>query len=254
MRLLTFTLFILLSISSRSQKIERQVITGSGADLVKPGCRISCTIGELAVTTTSGTQVLLTQGFQQPVSMPVNGPLPARLLYFTGALRDGKTQLEWKTAQEWNVANYHIERSANGIDYTLLSMQASKGNSDRPVVYQGLDPAPYSPFTYYRLKIVDIDQQFVYSQVVMIKKQLATGFSLFPNPATDYITVSVNLAQKTTDTWQLTAMNGRQVATRPVVLQPGLNTIQWNINNLPQGTYLIHSAHAIFPVLKFIKQ
>ena len=94
----------------------------------------------------------------------------------------------------------------------------------------------------------------MYSPIVIIKKELTTGFSLFPNPATDYIVLSINTTQKATDTWQLTALNGQQAAVKQVVLQQGLNTIQWSIDHLPAGTYIIRSAHNTFPALKFIKQ
>lgn len=254
MRSLIFTLLVLLCLTTRSQTIERQVIAGGGAELVQPGCRISFTLGEMAVATLSNNQLVLTQGFQQPVSVALGGVLPVQLLYFTGAIKDGKTQLEWKTAQEYNTAHFEIERSANGSQFTQLTTVSSKGNSNTPTLYQSIDPAPYAPLTYYRLKIVDKDAKFVYSPIVMTRQALTAGFSLFPNPATDHVVLSVNTVQKATDTWQITALNGQQVATRQVVLQQGLNTIQWSIQHLPQGTYIIRSGQQIFPALKFIKQ
>jgi hypothetical protein len=254
MRLQIFTLFILLSVAGRSQKIERQVITGSGAYLVKPGLRVSFTIGELVITTSKNNQVVLTQGFQQPVTAAVSAPLPVQLVYFTGAMKDGKTQLEWKTAQEYNTDRFEVERSANGTHFGLLTSVTSKGNSSTSTLYQAVDPVPYSPLTYYRLKIVDKDQQFVYSPVVIVKKDLVTGVSLFPNPAVNFVAVSFNMAQKATDTWQLTALNGQQVAVKQVVLQQGLNTVQWPVGHLPQGAYILRSVNNIFPALQFIKQ
>ena len=254
MRSLIFTLLVLLCLNARSQTIERQVIAGGGAELVQPGCRIGFTLGEMAVATLSNNQLVLTQGFQQPVSAALTGVLPVQLLYFTGILKEGETQLAWKTAQEYNTAHFEVERSANGSQFTKLATVSSKGNSNVPTLYESVDPAPYAPFTYYRLRIVDKDLKFVYSPIVMIRQEMAAGFSLFPNPATNYVALSVNTTQKSTDTWQITALNGQQVATRQVVLQKGLNTIHWPIQHLPQGTYIIRSSQQVFPALKFIKQ
>lgn len=240
-------------LAAKGQSLERKIITPAGAHLVAPDCQISFTLGEIATTTVSNGNLLLTQGFQQPLIV-LNNPLPVTLTYFTGAIREGQTFLEWKTAQEFNTDHYQVERAADGIHFTTLTIVKSKGNSTTPTLYDAVDPAPFAPVTWYRLKIFDKDLSFKYSPIVIIKKELTGGVSVFPNPAVGKISIAVNSPQKISDTWSVINMSGQQVAVKPVTLQLGLNTINWDLQALPPATYFIRSAGNSFPTLKIIKQ
>ncbi|NII27202.1 T9SS type A sorting domain-containing protein [Pseudoflavitalea sp. X16] len=241
-------------LAAKAQSLERKTIAPAGADLVAPNCQISFTLGEIATTTVSNGNLLLTQGFQQPLAVGLNNPLPVTLTYFTGAIREGQTFLEWKTAQEFNTDHYQVERAADGIHFTTLTIVKSKGNSTTPTWYDAIDAAPFAPVTYYRLKIFDKDLSFKYSPIVIIKKELTGGVSVFPNPVVGKISIAVNSTQKISDTWSIINMSGQQVAVKPVALQQGLNTINWDLHALPPATYFIRSAGNTFPALKIIKQ
>ncbi|HYE54108.1 MAG TPA: hypothetical protein VD996_04665, partial [Chitinophagaceae bacterium] len=199
---------------AQAQSIERKVIASGGVDLTQPACGISFTIGEVSVATFTQGSAVLTQGFQQPFNSPTGGALPLKLEYFTAVYRNAEVALEWKTTQEINTHHFEIERSPGNSAFTLLASVPSKGNSSIPQLYWSADPAPFSPLTYYRLKMVDKDGSFSYSPIVIVKKDLKTGFSLFPNPVVSKVFVSLHVSNASKDTWMLTDMSGRQLGVK----------------------------------------
>jgi hypothetical protein len=48
--------------------------------------------------------------------------------------------------------------------------------------------------------------------------------------------------------------NGKLLQEKQTQLNAGVNTLQWNISNLPKGVYLLQSKNSIIPVIKIVKQ
>ena len=236
-----------------AQKLERQAIAGGGKDLQTPQCRIIFTIGEVSITTLKNN-VVLTQGFQQPVIMPEAVVLPLHLIYFTGQLKQGRTHLEWKTAQETGTHYFEVQRSEDGKNFIFLAKVMAKGTPATEQVYHAIDSLPYSPITYYRLKMIDTDQQFTYSPNVLIKKGSVKGFSLFPNPAVAQVWLSVQSDKAINDRWHITNTSGQAIWLKMVTLKEGVNTVNIMLDKLTPGIYLIRSEANLFPSLQFIKQ
>ncbi len=119
----------------------------------------------------------------------ISGTLPLNLISFSGSvLQSGKNQLQWKTANEDNVAYFAIERSDNGTQFTFLAKKAAAGTGNNS--YEQLDANPFAGNNYYRLKIVDNDGKFVYSNIIKLKNNASTNFSIFPNPAKNNLIVT----------------------------------------------------------------
>jgi hypothetical protein len=113
-------------------------------------------------------------------------PLPVRLTSFSATPVENSTQLEWRTAEEENASHFEIQRSADARTWTSLSARIPAiGEGGHR--YEAVDDAPLAGVAYYRLKMVDADQTFAYSQIVSVDFA-GTGHSpvvLFPNPVTD---------------------------------------------------------------------
>ncbi len=107
--------------------------------------------------------------------------LPLRLLSFTGSvLQTGKNQLLWKTADENNTDFFGLERSANGSNYDPLLKKTAIGRGSNS--YEALDENPLKGLNYYRLKMVDKDARFTYSNTIILKNNNAGKFNFYPNP------------------------------------------------------------------------
>lgn len=114
--------------------------------------------------------------------------LPVELTDFSGEIKNNTVQLVWNTATEKNNYYFELERSENGVDFkkiVQLNSKAKNGNSSSFLVYEAADPEPFSGTAYYRLKQVDFDGTFTFSDVITVEyeKQQAE-FTIYPNPGT----------------------------------------------------------------------
>lgn len=114
-----------------------------------------------------------------------NVPMPVKLIKFSGQRLDAtQVQLNWTTSAESNNDYFGVQRSTNpAAGFETIGSVKGKGNSAENVTYQFADPNTETGYTYYRLKQVDFDGTFAYSQIIAIK-----GYSeeltvkAFPNP------------------------------------------------------------------------
>jgi hypothetical protein len=91
-----------------------------------------------------------------------------KLLSFTGKLQSENIKLNWSTAFEQNNRGFEIEKSLDGINFRKIGFVVGAGNSNT-INYSFTDPQRAVEFNYYRLKVVDIDNTFHYSDVVLVK-------------------------------------------------------------------------------------
>ena len=95
--------------------------------------------------------------------------LPVTLLNFTGQLVDNIIHLDWETSSEHNAKNYEIEKSLDGIHFKIIGSVNAIGNSNASTHYTFPDPK-VEDINYYRLKMNDVDGKFVFSQVILVRK------------------------------------------------------------------------------------
>ncbi len=128
------------------------------------------------------------------ISGKVN-PLPIELLYFNvQSVNNNLVQLDWQTNSEINNDFFTVERSINRVDWEVIKIVDGAGNSNAILNYSIIDKHPYLGHSYYRLKNTDFDGQFKYSQIrnVNVKKLDNSEVEIYPNPATNQITVKGN--------------------------------------------------------------
>jgi uncharacterized protein (DUF1501 family) len=121
---------------------------------------------------------------------PVN--LPLDLISFRAEkLNEADAHLTWATASEQNTAYFDIERSKDGLLFRKIDVQNAAGHSHEMIEYDYIDrnlPIQSSSTFYYRLKMVDLDGQFTYSETRAVSydnSQAALDFIVSPNPSTD---------------------------------------------------------------------
>lgn len=119
------------------------------------------------------------------------GVLPLTLVSFNGKLKDNKTELAWKTTNEKNVSVFNVERSNDGRDYKNIGTVEAKNQQSSNYTFTDATPAKLN---YYRLKMIDRDGKFTYSNVVVISTDATDKIKLFPNPSKDNITVQFSEA------------------------------------------------------------
>ncbi|MBO9681822.1 MAG: hypothetical protein J7502_03980 [Flavisolibacter sp.] len=111
----------------------------------------------------------------------IGSVLPVTWLSFAVSEKNGKVMLDWTTTQEINADAYVVERSLDGIRFTpVLSLQA-KGGEGRNT-YSATDPAAGSATLYYRIKQVDANGKFSYSNVLRLAINGTPALKLLQNP------------------------------------------------------------------------
>ncbi|MEJ7610620.1 MAG: T9SS type A sorting domain-containing protein [Ferruginibacter sp.] len=116
--------------------------------------------------------------------------LPVQLLYFTGVHKNDGNELRWESADATGAATYTLERSTDAIHFSTLQtfmISASAGKQ-----YRYPDALGSVGTKYYRLKITDHDGKFSYSHIVKLSADNFQAVTVYPNPATAYIDLSVN--------------------------------------------------------------
>lgn len=114
--------------------------------------------------------------------------VPVELLVFTASMNNSQIQLLWSTASELNNHGFEIERSINDADnFVTVAFVEGQGSSTEINYYSYSDHLDLNGVNqlYYRLKQVDYDGTFSYSNVVSVSYDVPTSFVLnqnFPNP------------------------------------------------------------------------
>jgi len=157
--------------------------------------------------------------------------LPVELVYFKGSKDDGGVLLNWRTASEKNNAYFQIEHSNDGIHFQSLGRIDGAGNSAAIRNYAFRDLNPFGADNYYRLKQVDFDGKFAYSNIVQIKVARSIDVELYPNPTTGYVKLKGNLEAGTA---RLTDINGRLIAEKQLP-----DSYWMDLTREPEGVYFI---------------
>jgi hypothetical protein len=138
-----------------------------------------------AINTT--TKVLLWSGltsFSEFGGAGQGGLLPVELLFFNANAIENKVKLNWATSLEINNEKFEIERSADAVSFTKIATVSGGGNTTSLQDYAAFDEQPLSGWSYYRLKQIDFDQAFEYSNVASVYFDEAEfTLTLYPNPA-----------------------------------------------------------------------
>jgi len=183
----------------------------------------------------------------QPLTSPVNiidVSLPVELSSFTGKVIDGtKVDLNWVTKTEVNNYGFNVERRINESEWDSITFIEGHGNSNSPKQYSYSDKdlfAGGSKFQY-RLKQVDNDGSFEYSDVVEVEiapnqYELSQNY---PNPFNPGTTIRFSLPKQTQLKINLYNMLGELVETiAEGNYEAGNYKVTFNAINLPSGVYV----------------
>ncbi|RYY20650.1 MAG: T9SS type A sorting domain-containing protein [Chitinophagaceae bacterium] len=167
--------------------------------------------------------------------------LPVIISDFTLNNTSNAINLVWSTRQESNSAFFAIERSIDGSSWKQVGQVKATGNSANVVKYNFTDVTKVNGVAHYRLKMVDLDNRFVYSDVRSTRSSAIATVKVFPNPASDYATITLDAKAGNTKI-RLINQNGQVVTEQNIAA--GNLVANMQLKQVQNGTYAINIADA----------
>lgn len=169
-------------------------------------------------------------------SLPV--VLPVLFTQFNATCTANKVQLTWKTAQEQNSQRFNIEKSEDGIKWTVIGTVVAAGNSNIEKQYSFTDNDPSSN-RLYRIAEYDLDGRVQRTQIISSSCKQQNPFSIRPNPVQDILFINLVTTARSQAVVKLFDSKGALVKTQQTTLLQGSNQLSVDIRSLAHGAYFL---------------
>ncbi|MEO6456088.1 MAG: T9SS type A sorting domain-containing protein, partial [Ginsengibacter sp.] len=167
--------------------------------------------------------------------MAESGPLPVSLLAFKAILQNISVLLQWEIITEKNLANFVIERSADGNRFLPINQVRASGLRACSKDYSVRDEQPMQGINFYRLKMVDVEGKYTYSNIIAVKINRDNKLHIFPNPAKDILFVQAN-GENENAIIKIVDAAGRKIKESRIFLNSN-TSFSIDINTLAPGVY-----------------
>jgi len=171
----------------------------------------------------------------------LNDLLPVELTSFSATINGKEVILNWSTATELNNLGFEIQRSRAGKEFFTVGFVNGYGTTSEQQNYRYADKNLNNGKYYYRLKQVDYDGSYEYSDVVEVEWRAFNSYMLeqnYPNPFNP--TTKIGFGVQNKSNVKITVLNsiGEEVA---ILLNEnkdaGFYQIDFNATNIPSGVY-----------------
>lgn len=175
-------------------------------------------------------------------------PLPVELTSFNGKVVNSKINLNWNTATEVNNYGFEVERAKavsgnQSVQFAKVGFVEGNGNSNSPKSYSFTDINVTSGKYVYRLKQIDTDGQFEYSQEIEVSvDNLINGYVLeqnYPNPFNPATSIKFGFQTDTRAEVKVYNVIGAEVATlfNGMADAGRIYEVTFDAGGLASGTY-----------------
>ena len=178
-----------------------------------------------------------------------NQLLPVELTSFDALVQDNTVTLVWKTATEVNNYGFEILRLAqnDNTDWKKIGFVQGHGNSNSPKSYTFTDNLARAhnlnlDRLQYRLKQIDFDGSYKYSDIIELQIDLPSKFVLqqnYPNPFNPSTTIRYEIPKSSFVILSIFDLLGREITTLINQVQnAGYHEVTFNAANLSSGIYI----------------
>ncbi|MCW9065893.1 MAG: T9SS type A sorting domain-containing protein, partial [Ignavibacteriaceae bacterium] len=169
--------------------------------------------------------------------------IPVELTSFTASLNNNNVTLNWNTATELNNKGFEIERTVTSLTQSWLSIGfvPGFGTTTEPHTYSFIDSDLESGKYLYRLKQIDFDGSFEYSDEVEVEISLPLEYELaqnYPNPFNPSTAIKYTVPSAGTVQLKVYDILGNEVTTLVNEYEPaGIYNVEWNASSFQSGVY-----------------
>jgi len=168
--------------------------------------------------------------------------IPVELTSFAGSSLNGNVELSWTTATELNNSGFEIQRSTDGYNFTKIGFAAGFGTTTEQKSYRYTDNTSKPGKHFYRLRQIDFDGTFSYSNTIEVYVTAPTVFALeqnYPNPFNPSTMISYSIPQNSFVTLKVYDVLGNEVSTLVnETKEVGTYAVRFDASGLSNGIYL----------------
>jgi len=167
--------------------------------------------------------------------------VPVELTSFTAAANDDDVVLNWSTATELNNFGFEVQRSFEGNEFVTVGFVNGHGTTTEAKNYRFLDANLTAGNYSYRLKQVDFNGTFSFSDDVNVDVTGPLQFELaqnYPNPFNPSTTIKFSIPQSSNVTLKIFNTLGQEVTSLiNQNMESGVHTINFDASQLNSGIY-----------------
>ncbi len=226
--------------------------SGGSASVYGPADGVTFSVGSIIISGLNSSIITPGDNFIT-VGATTLTLLPVGLSAFNATLIGKKADISWQTAFEASNDYFVVEKSADQNDWVQVAIIKAAGNSSSPKNYSTVDYFPYNGVSYYRLKQINLDGTYSYSETRTVKTDKAKNafVAIYPNPASGQVIIKGDAAEL--GTMMIYNMAGQDVTSMVSVTKiiTATNTqILLDVSRLSQGVYNIKTASSITKMIK----
>lgn len=179
------------------------------------------------------------------VGTPAAVALPIKFLSFNAVKKDNNAALSWTVENESALTDrYEIERSINGRDFEKIKTVSALNNGNSNNIYsaedQRVDALKAMGRVYYKIRQIDRDGRFVYSETKSISLSGKNfEISVYPNPVVSIGNLNIDLPEAGKVNIVLLDASGKELQHALLNGIVGLNVYSLNMSKLASGTYVL---------------
>ena len=173
---------------------------------------------------------------------PTGSTLSVNLVNFTASKFADNNLLQWTTSGENNSHHFDMEYSTDGVVFSKIGTVMAQGNSAGLKEYNFVHQQVLGKTAYYRLKIVDNNNNFKYSDITVIRrdKNKSLVYPVYPNPFNEKMTVTIESTANKMVELYLSDVSGKIIKRMSQSLTSGINTIELEqLSSLSPGIYIL---------------
>ncbi|NOY76236.1 MAG: DUF4876 domain-containing protein, partial [Calditrichaeota bacterium] len=168
--------------------------------------------------------------------------MPVELASFTASVGKKGVTLSWTTASETNNLGFEIQRSLDKKAFQKIGFVKGNGTTSKSHVYSFVDESAHGNTYYYRLKQVDLDGTFEFSNILTVNAVIPLRYALeqnYPNPFNPRTSIAFQLKKTGKVTLEIYNTVGQRVATLVdgKKMKAGSHRVSWNAASYPSGLY-----------------
>jgi hypothetical protein len=164
--------------------------------------------------------------------------LPVRFLSFHAGCEGNRVQINWTTAEEQNSSHYNIERSQDGVTWTVIGNLPAAGSSSIESSYSLADDNPLQN-GYYRIAQYDLDGGVSYTRVIGTSCNVSDVFSISPNPTRNIVLIHLTGTDESQAIISVFDIGGALVMTQKEQVTRGSNQYRLDLGTLANGVYAV---------------